>query len=451
MSRLVAKLVECPARRDRALGRHRDPQGFGWRRARLRLAIHTLIVALAVATPIGAPQAEDAPLGAQVRVKGLPVGVALSGGRTDAERTWIVPLRGLDHLKVEVPPVLAEDFVFYVELVSDDGVTLAKRAVELRVTTAAATAPSAKTDSAQRKATASMPPINLGSPPQDLFVSVGPHFRIKGLPADVTLSGGDIDAERARVMPLSNGEQAWMVPLWAPDSLKIEFPSAVVGNLDLLIALADNVGGALVERSIALRVKPVIVAAPSRPEAGAEQRREAAVATPALPPGSAAPAAPSRPEPDAEQRRDAAVATPAPPPSSAAPAAPSRSEPGAEQRREAAVPTRAPAMSERKCAAVACQAPTEELEQAERLVRLGDRYLAQGNIVIARQYFLRAADLGLAMAALKIAETYDPNELTRFNVYGVKPNLAEARRWYQRAIELDMPEAQARVQRLGIR
>jgi hypothetical protein len=421
MSRLVAKLVECPARRDRALGRHRDPQGFGWRRARLRLAIHTLIVALAVATPIGAPQAEDAPLGAQVRVKGLPVGVALSGGRTDAERTWIVPLRGLDHLKVEVPPVLAEDFVFYVELVSDDGVTLAKRAVELRVTTAAATAPSAKTDSAQRKATASMPPINLGSPPQDLFVSVGPHFRIKGLPADVTLSGGDIDAERARVMPLSNGEQAWMVPLWAPDSLKIEFPSAVVGNLDLLIALADNVGGALVERSIALRVKPVIVAAPSRPE------------------------------PDAEQRRDAAVATPAPPPSSAAPAAPSRSEPGAEQRREAAVPTRAPAMSERKCAAVACQAPTEELEQAERLVRQGDRYLAQGNIVIARQYFLRAADLGLAMAALKIAETYDPNELTRFNVYGVKPNLAEARRWYQRAIELDMPEAQARVQRLGIR
>jgi hypothetical protein len=421
MSRLVAKLVECPARRDRALGRHRDPQGFGWRRARLRLAIHTLIVALAVATPIGAPQAEDAPLGAQVRVKGLPVGVALSGGRTDAERTWIVPLRGLDHLKVEVPPVLAEDFVFYVELVSDDGVMLAKRAVELRVTTAAATAPSAKTDSAQRKATASMPPINLGSPPQDLFVSVGPHFRIKGLPADVTLSGGDIDAERARVMPLSNGEQAWMVPLWAPDSLKIEFPSAVVGNLDLLIALADNVGGALVERSIALRVQPVIVAAPSRPE------------------------------PDAEQRRDAAVATPAPPPSSAAPAAPSRSEPGAEQRREAAVPTRAPAMSERKCAAVACQAPTEELEQAERLVRQGDRYLAQGNIVIARQYFLRAADLGLAMAALKIAETYDPNELTRFNVYGVKPNLAEARRWYQRAIELDMPEAQARVQRLGIR
>jgi TPR repeat protein len=83
------------------------------------------------------------------------------------------------------------------------------------------------------------------------------------------------------------------------------------------------------------------------------------------------------------------------------------------------------------------------------LVRQGERYLAQGNIAIARQYFARAADLGLAIAALKIAETYDPNELARPDVYGVKPNLAEARRWYQRAFELDVPEAQARVQRLG--
>ena len=97
-------------------------------------------------------------------------------------------------------------------------------------------------------------------------------------------------------------------------------------------------------------------------------------------------------------------------------------------------------LSERKCAAVECQAATEELEQAKRLVRQGDRYLAQGNVAVARQYFVRAANLGLAMAALKIAETYDPNELARLNVYGLKPNLAEARRWYQRAFELDMPE-----------
>jgi hypothetical protein len=399
-----------------------------------------LIAALAVATPIGAPQAEDAPLGVHVRVKGLPVGVTFSGGRTNAERSWMVPLRGLDSLKVEVPPVVARDFAFYVTLVGDDGVALAERAVELRVKSSVAAAPSSDKDLAQRKqaavapsavgppgitsklesSAASTPSDSLGGRPRDL-VSVGPHFRIKGLPADVTLSGGDTDAERAWAMPLSNGEQAWMVPLWAHDNLKIEFPSGVVGNLDLVIALADNVGGVFVERAIALRVKPVIVAAPSRPEPNAAQRRDAAIATPALPPSSAAPAAPSRPEPGAERGKDAAVATPT------------------------------PATSERKCTAVECQARTEELEQAERLVRQGERYLAEGNIAIARQYFARAANLGLARAALKMAETYDPNELARLNVYGLKPNPAEARRWYQRAFELDMPEAQARLQRLGTR
>jgi len=31
----------------------------------------------------------------------------------------------------------------------------------------------------------------------------------------------------------------------------------------------------------------------------------------------------------------------------------------------------------------------------------------------------------------------------------VKANLDEARRWYQRALELDVPEAEARLRRLG--
>ena len=454
----MCSLVECPTRRDGVLGRNRNGQGFGWRRARLWVAIHISIAALAVSTPIGT-QAENAPLRVHARVNGLPLSVTWSGGRTNAERAWIVPLQGRDNLKVEVPPVLAGDSVFYVALVGDDGGVLAERAVELRVKPAVAGAPSSKADSTQRKEAAITPSGNLGGRPHDV-AALGPHFRIKGLPADVTLSGGYIDAERPRAMPLSNGEQAWMVPLWALDSLKIEFPSGVVGSLDLVIALADNAGGVLLERAIALRVKPVVIATPALPPSSAApaapsppepdvERRSNAVATPALPPGSAAPAAPSPPEPDVEQRSNA-VATPALPPGSAAPAAPSPPEPDAEQRNTAvatlALPpgSAAPAASER-------QAPAKELEQAERLVRQGDRYLAQGNIAIARQYFARAAALGLAMAALKIAETYDPDELARLNVYGVRPNPAEARRWYQRAFELDIPEAQARVQRLGTR
>jgi TPR repeat protein len=47
-----------------------------------------------------------------------------------------------------------------------------------------------------------------------------------------------------------------------------------------------------------------------------------------------------------------------------------------------------------------------------------------------------------------MAETQDPKELARFNVRGVKPDLAEAKRWYQRALELKASEAEARLRRL---
>jgi len=94
-------------------------------------------------------------------------------------------------------------------------------------------------------------------------------------------------------------------------------------------------------------------------------------------------------------------------------------------------------------------APAKDIESAQRLVDLGDRHIAQGNIAIAREYYIRAAELGLAVAAMKMAETQDPNELARWNVRGIKPDLVEAKRWYQRALELKASEAEARLRRLG--
>jgi TPR repeat protein len=89
--------------------------------------------------------------------------------------------------------------------------------------------------------------------------------------------------------------------------------------------------------------------------------------------------------------------------------------------------------------------------QAERLVGRGDQYLAQGNMVVARQYYLRAADLGDAGAAFKLAETYDPNEIGRFNAVGIAANPTQARRWYQRAADLGAPDAERKLRRLGAR
>jgi len=94
-------------------------------------------------------------------------------------------------------------------------------------------------------------------------------------------------------------------------------------------------------------------------------------------------------------------------------------------------------------------APTKDIDRAQRLVELGDRRIAQGNIAIAREYYKRAADLGLAIAAMKMAETQDPNELARWNVRGIKPDPAEAKRWYRRAMELKASGAEARLRRLG--
>jgi hypothetical protein len=93
--------------------------------------------------------------------------------------------------------------------------------------------------------------------------------------------------------------------------------------------------------------------------------------------------------------------------------------------------------------------PATDFDSAQRLVQLGDRHMAQGNIAIARQYYIRAANLGLAIAAMKMAETQDPNELARWNVRGLKADPAEAKRWYQRALELKASGAEARLRRLA--
>ena len=88
-------------------------------------------------------------------------------------------------------------------------------------------------------------------------------------------------------------------------------------------------------------------------------------------------------------------------------------------------------------------------EAAERFVVRGEREMEQGQVAVARQFFLRAAQAGLARGALLLAATYDPRELARWRVQGVQPSLDEARKWYERARELGAPEAEERLARLG--
>ena len=86
---------------------------------------------------------------------------------------------------------------------------------------------------------------------------------------------------------------------------------------------------------------------------------------------------------------------------------------------------------------------------ADRLLANGQRHLEQGNIQAARAFFQRAADAGSAEAALALGATYDPGQHARLSLLGVRPDRAEARRWYLRAREMGSPEAEARLVRLG--
>jgi hypothetical protein len=87
----------------------------------------------------------------------------------------------------------------------------------------------------------------------------------------------------------------------------------------------------------------------------------------------------------------------------------------------------------------------EERARAEGLVAQGERYLAQGKVASARLLFLQAAEANFAPAAMRLAATYDPAELSALKVLGVSPNVAEARKWYERARELGAPDAEQRL------
>jgi TPR repeat protein len=184
------------------------------------------------------------------------------------------------------------------------------------------------------------------------------------------------------------GPGSWAIPLFGLSALKANIPAGVSGRSEIVISLIAVDGALLAEATTALVVGPAAMLAPP------DQKRANAVSPP--PPVPA-----TRPERGPQ---------PAP---------------------------RPPELS------------AEEKARAEKLMAQGEKFLSQGNIAVSRQYFQRAAEAGLAAAALRLAATYDPAELSRIQAQGVVPDRAEARKWYERARELGASEAEERLARLG--
>jgi hypothetical protein len=90
----------------------------------------------------------------------------------------------------------------------------------------------------------------------------------------------------------------------------------------------------------------------------------------------------------------------------------------------------------------------EDRERALKLLAKGDEQLAEGLVSPARLLYERAADLGLAQAAMALAATFDAAELKRPNLRGVQPDAMQAKRWYERARTLGAADAEQRLGRL---
>jgi hypothetical protein len=122
--------------------------------------------------------------------------------------------------------------------------------------------------------------------------------------------------------------------------------------------------------------------------------------------------------------------------------------------RAAAPPPPAPVAAPPNSTTRALSAPQLAPADRERALKLharGEEQLGRGNIYAARQFFERAAEVGLADSALALAATYDPAELARLKVLGLKAEPGEARKWYEKARALGASEAEARLRRLGAR
>jgi TPR repeat protein len=79
------------------------------------------------------------------------------------------------------------------------------------------------------------------------------------------------------------------------------------------------------------------------------------------------------------------------------------------------------------------------------LIQRAHKLAASGDIAAARLVLQRAAEEHSAQAALALGGMYDPNVLKELKIVGVVPDVAQARRWYEKAKEDGSAEARRRL------
>src|SRR5271155_6239338 len=104
-------------------------------------------------------------------------------------------------------------------------------------------------------------------------------------------------------------------------------------------------------------------------------------------------------------------------------------------------------------AAPVSAAPALVIKQLDRdevasLIKRGEDFIASGDVSSARLLLRRAAEAGVAQAALELGGTYDPNLVDKLGVKGLAADAAQAGLWYRRAEQFGSTEATRRLQQL---
>ena len=71
-----------------------------------------------------------------------------------------------------------------------------------------------------------------------------------------------------------------------------------------------------------------------------------------------------------------------------------------------------------------------DADEIAALVKRGQDFATNGDLVSARLLLRRAAEAGSAEAAQALGETFDPVVFQRLHVIGIEPDAAMAQKWY---------------------
>jgi hypothetical protein len=186
---------------------------------------------------------------------------------------------------------------------------------------------------------------------------------------------------------------------------------------------------------------------PPRPIAAAQPADfpspSAAVGLPLPPRKMSIPEAPPQPIAATQPAQPpAAIDLPAPPARASAPA---RASPPPTTVKSVLAPAAAPPTAS---PAPAPGKPHLSAKEIAALSARGDNLLGNGDIISARLFYERAADAGDGRAALRLGATFDPGFLARAGLPGVHGDVAQARKWYRRALALGAADAERWIKAL---